>query len=414
MNLIKKIFIPVLDIFRIRKLSVKKFSPPKFSLKIPSLFQNLTYFPKKVKGLIKHKNTILITTFIILLLIGGFISQREKQSQFKKIEASLNKIEEKVTSAEGFLVLKETNPEAVKKANVLLKEAWDELLPITEVESPFKDKALSFKTSIEAHLFTSNKLEVVSEPEVFFDFEPEKFVPQRIIYLKGNLYFFSPFSNNLFKVDKDGKGNVLETSQSFNLAANYDDSFLFFLKPNKITLFQEDNFKETFDLKEPYSEFSFNDFSSYKGNVYFLDSKRGEIVQYPAPLETGVNKPKLWLNQNTKKVTDALSFAMDGKIWVLQKENIINQYLAGKYQKTLNLNFFPPPKSIFQIFTSLTLPYLYLLEPVQSRIIIIDKAGNVIKQFQSEKFDNLNDFAISPNGKTIWLLNGLKVYQVKF
>ena len=292
LNLIKKIFISILDIFRIRKLSVKKFSPPKFSLKIPSPFQNLTSFPKKVKGLIKHKNTILITTFILLLFIGGFISQREKQSQFKKIEASLNKIEEKVTMAEGFLVLKETNPEAVKKANVLLKEAWDELLPITEVESPFKDKALSLKNSIEAHLSTSNKLEVVSDPEVFFDFEPEKFVPQRIIYLKGNLYFFSPFSNNLFKVDKDGKGNVLETSQSFNLAANYDDSFLFFLKPNKITLFQEDNFKETFDLKEPYSEFSFNDFSSYKGNIYFLDSKKGEIVQYPAPLESGINKPK--------------------------------------------------------------------------------------------------------------------------
>ncbi len=167
-------------------------------------------------------------------------------------------------------------------------------------------------------------------------------------------------------------------------------------------------------MKEPYSEFNFNDFSSYKGNIYFLDSKKGEIIQYSAPLATGANNPKFWLNSNTKKVVDALSFAMDGKIWVLQKENIIDQYLSGKYQKTLNLNFFPPPKNIFQIFTSSTLPYLYLLEPVQSRIIIIDKTGNIIKQFQSEKFDNLNDFAVSPNGRTIWLLNGLIVYKISF
>jgi len=426
LNLIKKIFIPVLDVFRIRKLSVKKFSPSKFSLKIPSSFQKLTSFPKKLnirfapykfrnfKSLIKHKNTILIATFILLLLIGGFFSQREKQSQFKKIEASLNKIEEKVTMAEGFLVLKETNPEAVKKADILLKEAWNEILPITEVESPFKDKALSLKNSIETNLSASNKLEVISDPAVLFDFEPGKFVPQRMIYFNGNLYFFSPFSNNLFKVSTDGKGNVLETAQSFNLAANLSDNVLFFLKPNKITLFKDDALKESFDLKEPYSEFNFNDFSSYKGNVYFLDSKKGEIIQYPAPLETGINKPKLWLNQSTKKVTDALSFAMDGKIWVLQKENIINQYLAGKYQKTLNLNFFPPPKSIFQIFTSPTLPYLYLLEPVQSRIIIIDKTGSIIKQFQSDKFDNLNDLAVSANGRTIWLLNGLTIYKVSF
>jgi len=65
-----------------------------------------------------------------------------------------------------------------------------------------------------------------------------------------------------------------------------------------------------------------------------------------------------------------------------------------------------------KIFTSATLPYLYLLEPVQKRIIILDKKGQIVKQFQSQKFDNLLDFAISENGKTIYLLNGLKVYKI--
>jgi len=78
----------------------------------------------------------------------------------------------------------------------------------------------------------------------------------------------------------------------------------------------------------------------------------------------------------------------------------------------LNLNFFPAAENLSKIFTSSSLPYLYILEPAQKRIIILNKSGEIIKQFQSEKFDNLLDFAISQNGKTIWLLNGLKVYQL--
>ena len=420
LKVINKIFENLLNLFRIRRFFDKLTSP----------FYKLILLPQKIKVLInpvrdkisngvKHKNTILVLTFIFLLAIGFFIFQREKELQFKEIEVNLNKIEEKIVMAEGFLVLKETNLEAFKRANSLLKEAWDEVLPLTKKESPFKNKAISLKNSIETNLFNLNKLEMIPEPKVIFEFEPEKFVPQKMVYFKENLYFFSPFSNNLFKVNTKGEGSVLETSQGFNLAVNYDNAILFFSKPNKLTVLKEDNFKETLDIKEPYSEFNFNDFSSYKGNLYFLDSKRGEIIKYPAPLESGINQPKLWLDQKTPHQSklgagQAKSMAMDGSIWILNKENAIDRYSAGKYQKTLNLNFFPYPKTISQIFTSPALPYLYLLEPVQSRVIIIDKNGNIIKQFQSEKFDNLNDLAVSADGKTIWLLNGLIVYQLKF
>ena len=40
------------------------------------------------------------------------------------------------------------------------------------------------------------------------------------------------------------------------------------------------------------------------------------------------------------------------------------------------------------------------------------KDGEIIKQFQSPKFNNLKDFDISPTGKTIYLLNGSSVYKI--
>ena len=58
--------------------------------------------------------------------------------------------------------------------------------------------------------------------------------------------------------------------------------------------------------------------------------------------------------------------------------------------------------------------YIYILEPSERRVIVITETGDVIKQFQSEEFDNLLDFAVSENGKTIYLLNGLKVYKIEY
>jgi len=98
---------------------------------------------------------------------------------------------------------------------------------------------------------------------------------------------------------------------------------------------------------------------------------------------------------------------------MLGKNNSISRYYAGKYQETLKLDFFPEPKDFSKIFTLPGLSYLHLLEPAQKRIVILNKSGQIIKQFQSEKFDNLLDFAVSEDGKTIWLLNGLKLYQIK-
>ncbi|GAH46423.1 unnamed protein product, partial [marine sediment metagenome] len=144
------------------------------------------------------------------------------------------------------------------------------------------------------------------------------------------------------------------------------------------------------------------------------DKKSGEIIKYPYLEDLKWGSPQLWLNSQTKKAIDSESIAVDGSVWVLNKDNSISRYYAGKYQETLKLDFFPEPKDFSKIFTLSGLSYLYLLEPGQSRMVILNKTGQIIKQFQSEKFDNLLDFAISEDGKTIYLLNGLKVYQIKF
>ena len=104
--------------------------------------------------------------------------------------------------------------------------------------------------------------------------------------------------------------------------------------------------------------------------------------------------------------------ATNGNVWILNKDNSVSRYFGGDFKETLNLLLFPYPKELSKIASQAD--SLYLLEPVQNRVIILAKTGEILKQFQSEKFDTLKDFALSKDGKTIWLLNGSKVYRIKF
>ncbi|MCK4520481.1 hypothetical protein KAT95_01265 [Candidatus Parcubacteria bacterium] len=160
------------------------------------------------------------------------------------------------------------------------------------------------------------------------------------------------------------------------------------------------------EIKEPLlsNDFEEKDFGAeeiiYRSKVYSLNPAAGEIIK----------QGKIW--GKSEKLINARAMAIDGSIWIINKDNKIDRYYAGKWQETLELNIFPDIEKLEKIHTSPALSYIYLLEPEEKRVIIINKTGDIIKQFFSEKFDNLKDFIVSENGKTIWLLNSSKVYQI--
>ncbi len=236
------------------------------------------------------------------------------------------------------------------KASSLLGEAWQEISLLTEKRNPFKAETLSLKQSIKENLENLNKLEKIENPEEVSELEYKK------------------------------RADSLTPPENL--------------------------------IPPPESDFNFDLFASYFSNLYFLDKKTCKIIKYPYLEASNWGPPQTW-KEPDNNCFEPKSMAIDGSIWILNGDNSIIRYHSGSFQEKINLDFFPFPEDIIKIKTKPNLPYLYLLEPGKKRIIIIDKEGKIIKQFQSEKFDDLKDFIISENGKTIWLLNGLKVYQIK-
>jgi len=324
--------------FKLPKI-IKKPSLPKIKLpkiKIPTMGPIIEKLCPKTN--IK-KRLILILVLAFVLLLGFLIFKQAVERKENEIKTSLVEIQEKINQAESFLIFKNE-----EEANALFKEAWKEILLLTETKS---SDMIDLKQSIEENLENLNKLEKIENPELVNEPDPK---------------LFSSPSSSL----------VVPPSFEFN-----------------------------FDLS-----------ASYLSSFYFLDKKTCEIIKYSLLGGENWGSPKKWI-KDKGPCSEPKSMTVDGSVWILNRDNSILRYYAGSFQETIIPDFFPFPENITQIKTKADIPYLYLLEPVKKRIVIIDKKGKIIKQFQSEKFDNLKDVDVSQDGKTIYLLNSSTIYKLK-
>ena len=356
------------------------------------------------------KNLLLVLILAAILSLGGKLANIEKKNEMEKAQAVLFEVQQKIKSAQQAVSLKNE-----MRANLLYQDAWKKILPLVRLDSPVYDKANLYKDSIESQLRPLNKVENMVNPELVFDFTKIQFVPLHMVTFDNFIYLFTPLSPDIYRLKPEEKGgNFIEFDEKFNLGTLQKNKgyIILFQRPNKIFSFKGEKFYKSLFLYDPYPDYQFTNIASYDQDLYFLDSKKGDIVKYRFDETRSALPAVKWLAKGEDKPVGAISMAVDGSVWIMTKDNGIERYSAGILQQKLNLNFFPYLESPTQIFTLDTLPYLYILEPSQNRIVILKKNGEMVKQFRSEKFDILKDFSVSRNGKTIYLLNGTFVYKV--
>jgi len=334
------------------------------------------------KGVKKKIGLVLILTLI--LIISFFIFREEKKKELKETYQILEEIKAEKVRAENLLIFEDKT-----RANLLLQQALSKILPLTKKGLPLQSETKALKESIEESLVSLNQLEEIPNPGLFFEIPAQaKLHPKKMLLLDGSLYLFNPLKSNsliqCFPETNELKETELQSiSSEFNFALEISNQ-------NRV---------------------NFDELCTYGSYLYSLDSKLGEIIKY------GKNQEKFsgesWISPESKKSpVGAKSMTIDGNIWILTQDNKIDRYYQGIYKETLGLNIFPLVENLTKIWTNFNLLHLYLLEPAKNRLIILSKKGDILKQYQSEKFDNLLDFAVSEDGKTIYLLNGLMVYRI--
>lgn len=394
--------------FKLPKISLKsgklKMAPPK--MRMPEIVLPKKGFKIKLPKIPQfkiNKRSALLPFLLVFLVLGYLIFQAQAQKKVEEYKVILEAAKENLQEAENYLVLSGSTPGTKEIVNTLLSESWNNLSPIfAKVESlpsGFAKDLLDTKKALSDHLAELSQFTVLDNPTLFFEFEDNE--PKDIAHFNNEFYFSD--SKSLYKINAQKELTEIESEKEIYSLASADDFLVLFSKPNILSFLENNSIKEKQSLASPFANYDFSDFGVYSNNLYFLD--KDKIIKYAYSNSTW-GSPQLWADAEE----EFESIAIDGSVWLLNSANQIKRYYGGRVQKTISPQVFPQIQDIKDIYASEN--YLYLTEPSQKRIIVLDKNGNVIKQFQSESFNNISGLSFS--GRTIHLLSGSSVYEISF
>ena len=372
---------------------------------------------KKIPYWSRHRQKDILTIlFLLLIFLAGFLmSQAEKKKELDSALKEIKKVEQMMSQADILLKQKKN-----QDANLILQNALDQIYLEIKKSQAAEKEAMTLESKIKEKLYAVNKFKNNAPFETVLELSKDKttLIPNNILYQNEKFYLFSSMSGKLLIYNsKDKSGETFVSQGNLAFGKIFDkDQIVFLSSRNQIFLFQNKNFQELETIALPYPGTELQSFEIFRNNLYLLgydlESKAfpKEIIKYSYAGNFKWEGPQIWLEKAPK---EAVSIAADGLIWLLNSDGSIKSYYAGQFQNEINLKIFPYIKSISKILTPSNLSNLYLLEPSQKRIIVLDKNGTILEQLQNDEWTNLLDFAIAPDGKTIYLLNENKILKVE-
>ncbi len=380
---------------------------------------------------IKERKTLLHkfsypqkTLIVVLIIIFLLFSQNLILNLREKNKTTEEEIKQKIALIEE----KEKEIEVTQnKSSVyaLLSEIEKNLneLAVKKIE---KEKFENLENNYFNYLKKFYGLTSLEEPKLLVDLSlfDKTFIPQEIAEIEKNLYTFDQKNNNLYEISKEtGKISLLKEVKELGRLSQ-----IFVFDKNTLILSDEKGEIASFNLlnqefkplkiEKKHEIKELKDLIIYANKLYLLEEK--DIYRY-FKIPGGFGKEEKWLKNFS--LENAFSFAIDGDIYVLDKDGLSKFFLGKKENFELEkilpeISAFAEgdsgsregEKNLISIFTSLETNNLYLLE--QSRLLIFDKNGVIVRQISSPKFNILKSFLINEKQNKAWIVEGQKIYEI--
>jgi len=367
----------------------------------------------------KNKALIIAVIIILLLLLQNLFVLNLKN---KKIEQQQNYteltqlIEQKQNQVDASLLYNNEND--AKKYLDEIKELLAQLPQENEEQiNIFNQLTEKYEEKLEKirHII---KIESANELTNFTNLnsnaEPTNLV---LVKEKNKLYLADSTQNSIY---------IFDLSENLALAITdlkLDIEQLVYpaIDNNNIYYFNKNNIIELNTETEAINQLAINlaeqaeiiSMSSFNNRLYLLDKQNNQIYRYNKS-ETGFSDASNWLNENVD-FSYAIDMFIDGSIYVLFNDGQLTEYFMGIKQKfELQLDSVAPIiEHPTKVMVSIEQKYIYILEPSQQRLIIFDKKGQFLYQYQFEQFTNLLDFAVDEVNKVVYFLNNTSLYQVE-
>lgn len=154
-------------------------------------------------------------------------------------------------------------------------------------------------------------------------------------------------------------------------------------------------------------------FGAYLGNFYVLDKKEGQIFKF-VPTEGGFSKTNYLASGVSLDFSKAASISIDGSLWVLLNDGTIAKFTKGKIENFTLSGLDKPFNSPVRIFTNADSNNLYILDPQNSRIVVIAKDGAYQAQYQADILKTASELEVVEKDKKIFFLSQEKIWEIEF
>lgn len=384
-----------------------------------SILENWKTSYRSYRENIKHLPLItklmLLGSVILTLIFFGSLSyikyNQKIAAEEKKFNELVSELEAKKSSIESAIIYK--NDELA----ISEFRSFQNMIPNLDCNSKDHLQVCAKFTSQVENLGEKLRKITTVQPTLLTNWETEG-APTNLVRLKNKLIAFSPTTSTLFSYDlltgESKKINTYNTIEGFSESAvpkENDYAIFLYNKKQLIELNAENLTTKLIDLNFANDKSQINSFVVYNRRLYSLDIINGDILRHDST-KLGFGQGQLWTKEKNSTLKNGVDMAIDGDIYVTKSNGEISKFSAG-ISNIFNIpNLDPAFSSENYIWTYTDIPYLYILEPSQKRLIIAEKTGHLITQIMSPEFKNPTGFSIDPSTKTAFIIDSGKLYKI--
>lgn len=386
--------------------------------KLPQLIKRgrpSVYIRKESVSFLRRKKTNFTIAIVMigLLLMSIIFGLKEKDKRKISNQGGwLGQIEYQLDQVD---LLKDSNP---LKAKTILKEI-EEVLKEKEEETKSKKKNKqieSFKEKMNQLREEVMRQYRIENPEVFLELSlvKEGFKGSNISLSDGKIVVLDKTTGTVIDLDLETKSSKIiignQDLESASLLASSTDR-IFVLTERKIFIIDKEK-EEIIQEKEVDDLGKASDLVGFSGNCYLLDEADSRILKFIG-FEKGLSSPTDYLKSKGHDLSESISLAIDGSVWVLFTDGSVNKYVRGQRDAFLIMGLDEPFNQPIALYTDENCDNLYILDRNNTRIVVIRKdSGDYQAAYTWPGMAGAIDFIVSEEEGKMLFLTGERIYEI--
>lgn len=354
---------------------------------------------------------VIILAIIFISSLSYFKVREVNESRNAAYTSQIQTIKDKQAAAEANLIYNNSD-----SALVLLSEAKEMLNNLTTNSKDQQSEKDQLQTQLEESLKKIRKLDIKT-PELMIDLaiNNPSVKTQKLAYINNdiiaygqedaNIYILNPVTNKI-------EAKTLSTTKNFKFDSTPKESDFIVFITNDNELATYDSASKLVNKKEisfPVNDVQYGPIFVYNRRLYGIDRQSGQIYKHSST-QTGFDQGTSWL-KNTEDLSNAVSMAIDGDMFVLKNDGSITKFTSGEKVDFNITGLDPVLNNPTEIWTYNDTDKIYILESTNKRVIILNKEGKLIQQFTATDWQNPTDMIVRESEKTIYILDNNKIYR---